>query len=325
MSDVAAPASNVPANLPLAAPPVARPAPAPAAAAAPFRVNEGAMLPLEDGQAVTPGWPAKHNLKPLGVTWHWTVTWNLAVCRQVLGGRRPERKGVASAHYGVGRSFAEGIDRYVALENRSWHAGKGQTVRWDGRKLDDPDFKGSRSTVGIETINIGSAEGSIRPGPDWIAAHTSEGRQLLRVQPWTEEQVEMMVWVGKEIIARFPHITMRDHHGHHDLCPGYKVDVAGFPFARVLSGIYDTAVPDVWTPTWSAIQRQRVLQALGYDLGPAGPDGSWGPRSSAALREFQSHVGLYENGMWNTFTAWRAYDVLAESGIALADAAGAPR
>jgi N-acetyl-anhydromuramyl-L-alanine amidase AmpD len=313
MPDVVPSPSSISINVPVVG--------APAAAGAAFAVGEAALIPIEEGQAVTPGWPAKHGFQPLGVTWHWTVTWDLPVCRQVLGGRNAERKGVASAHYAVGRSFAEGIDRYVSLENRSWHAGKNQTARWDGRRLDDPDFKGSRSTVGVETVSIGSSEGAIHPRPDWIQAHTPDGAQLLHVQPWTEEQVMMMIWVGREIRARFPRIGMRDHHGHHDLCPGYKIDVAGFPFARVLSGIYDTIVPDIWSSTWLVVQRQRVLHALGYNLGPAGADGVWGPGSDRALRLFQAHVGLYDSGMWNTATAWRAYDVLGDAGIRLADAA----
>ncbi len=286
-----------------------------------FAPSEGALIPLQDGQAVTPGWLPKHGMRPLGVTWHWAVTWNLAVCREVIGGAHAERKGVASAHYCIGRSFAEGVDRYVSLENRAWHAGKYQMVRWDGRQLVDPDFKGSRSTIGIETVNIGPAGEGIRAGDDWIPAHTPDGRTLLHVQPWTDAQVALMIWVGKEIRRRFPNIGPRDHHGHHDLCPGYKQDVAGFPFARVLSGIYDTEVPDVWSCTWLAVQRQRVLQRLGYNLGPSGADGLWGARSTAALQLFQAHVGLYASGLWNTATAWKAYDVLGAARIAIADAA----
>jgi N-acetyl-anhydromuramyl-L-alanine amidase AmpD len=319
MADVAAPGIQLPSDLTVVSPPK------PPAAPTRFKVSEAAMIPLADGQAVTQGWPARHGFKPLAVTWHWTETRNLSVCRQTIGGANAERKGVASAHYGVGRTFAEGIDRYVSLENRSWHAGKMQTVRWDGRQLTEPDFKGSRSTVGVETVNIGKATASIAAGPDWILAHTSDGRELMRVQPWTEEQIEMLVWVGKEIVGRWQHIGIRDHHGHHDVCPGYKIDVAGFPFARILSGIYDVQVPDVWGPTWTAIQRQRVLIALGYDLGPSGADGAWGKRSDTALREFQRHMGLFDNGQWNTFTSWKAYDVLKDAGKSIADVGGAPR
>jgi N-acetyl-anhydromuramyl-L-alanine amidase AmpD len=302
---------------------------APAAAAPPtitmsdVRFNEDFMIPPESGQAVSRGWMPQLGNKPLGVTWHWTVTWNLAVCRQVLGGRNAERRGVASAHYGVGRSFQEGVDRYVSLENRSWHAGKGQKLRWDGRALGDPNlYKGSRSTVGVETITIGAAEGSIKPKDDWIRTATPDGMPL-RVQPWTEEQIQMMIVVGQEIIKRWPHIQPRDHHGHHDICPGYKIDVAGFPFARVLRGIYgDPTIPDVWSPFETVTQRQRGLASLRYDVGTA--DGRWGPRSNAALLQFQAQNGLVPNGMWSTYVCRKMHEALIARGLDPAHEAGAP-
>ena len=287
----------------------------------PFRIDERALIPLEDGQAVSAGWPESIGGHPLGVTWHWTVTWDLELCRRLLGGRNAERKGEASAHYGIGRGFEEGVDRYVSLENRSWHAGKSQTLRWDGRPLTSPDYKGSRSTIGVETVNIGYATAGDMVGDDWIEAATPDGKHI-RVQPWTDEQVAMMVEVGREIVARWPHIGPDDHHGHHDLCPGYKVDVSGFPFARVLRGIYpDRIIDDVWTPTRTVVQRQAALAALGHDLGPTGADGQWGPRSLAALKRFQAEHGLVANGYWSTFVSRRICEVFAERGMELAELA----
>jgi N-acetyl-anhydromuramyl-L-alanine amidase AmpD len=288
-------------------------------------VNESHLIPVEAGQAVSSGWPQAIGGKPLGVTWHWTVTWDLAVCRHVLGGRSAERKGEASAHYGIGRSFAEGVDRYVSLENRSWHAGIKQTLRWDGRPLENPNYKGSRSTVGIETVTIGYATGGIKAKPDWIRADSPDGKLRMLVQPWTEDQIAMMVEVGKEIVARWPHIRPEDHHGHHDICPGYKVDVSGFPFARVLRGIYDDpGLPDIWSPFWTVEQRQRALLALGYDLGASGADGRWGPRSDAALRRFQDDHGVVRNGMWTTFVSRVMYLALKAFGKDSVMVAGVP-
>jgi len=287
-----------------------------------FAIDESALIPLEDGQSVSAGWPASIGARPLGVTWHWTVTWDLELCRRLLGGRNAERRGEASAHYGIGRSFEEGVDRYVTLENRSWHAGKSQTLRWDGRPLGTPDYKGSRSTIGVETVNIGYATAPDMAEDDWIATATPDGKSV-RVQPWTDEQVEMMIAVGREIVARWPHIGPADHHGHHDLCPGYKVDPSGFPFARVLRGIYpDRAIEDVWTQTGTVVQRQRLLAALEYDLGPWGVDGQWGHRSAAALRRFQEEHGLVANGYWNTYTSRRICEVMRERGMEMEDAAG---
>ena len=189
-----------------------------------FHIEESCLIPLRSGQAVTRGWPAAIGRMPLGVTWHWTVTRDLALCRRVLGGANAERRGAASAHYGVGRSFAEGVDRYVSLENRSWHAGINQLYRWDGRPLEDPSYKGSRSTIGVETVHMGHSTPGMPAAHGWIDAASPLGRKM-RIQPWTEEQVAMMIAIGKEIIDRWPNIGPRDHHGHHDLCPTYKVDV----------------------------------------------------------------------------------------------------
>jgi hypothetical protein len=247
----------------------------------------------------------------VGVTWHWTVTRDLALCRRLLGGANAQRRGEASAHYGIGRTYAEGVDRYVSIEDRSWHAGINQTLQWDGKPLLDNRFKGARTTIGVETVGIGFARNGVPAGSDWIVAAEPNGKHVMRVQPWTDEQIVMMIAVGKEIIHRWPGITFRDHHGHHDICPGYKQDVAGFPFARVLRGIYDNpGIPDVWTPFWTPTQRQHALLALGYDLGRTGADGDWGRLSDAALRKFQRENGMVQNGMWTTFVNWKVYDVM---------------
>ncbi|UCH72664.1 MAG: N-acetylmuramoyl-L-alanine amidase [Rhodospirillales bacterium] len=286
----------------------------------PVEINENHMIPVAPGQAVGRGWLAPTGRRPMGVTWHWTATRDLATCRQVLGGADALRKGIASAHYGVGRSFEEGIDRYVALGDRAWHAGRGQTLRWDGRRAARAT-RGARATIGVETVNIGFARPGVAAGGDWIAAATPNGRHVRRIQPWTDEQVEMMIQVGKEIVARWPRIGPRDHHGHHDVCPGYKEDVAGFPFAPVLRGIYeDEAIPDVWGPLWLPRGRQKALIALGYDLGDFGPDGDgadgvWGRFSDDALARFQEAHGQVVNGMWTTFTSWAVYDAIAARGL----------
>lgn len=266
------------------------------------------LLPLGSGQAVDLGWTPATGGKPLGVTWHWTATATLSEARALIGGPNPARKGVASAHYCVGRSAAEGIDRWVSLDNRSWHAGALQTLRWDGKVFSKADDKGTRTCVGIETVNVGYARQGFPAGPDWILAATPEGVEY-RIQPWSDEQIAMCIHVGRLVLARWPHITVRAHHGHHDLCPQYKEDVSGFPFARVLRGVYrDETIPDVWTSTWTLRDRQKTLIKLGYDLGRTGADGLWGPRSISALKSFQTKSGLPANGYWTSFVSWKAYD-----------------
>jgi len=291
-----------------------------------FSFHDEFLIPLEAGQAVDRGWTTATAGKAVAVTWHWTATWDLAACRMLLGGAHAFRKGEASAHYGVGRTFAEGVDRYVTLENRSWHAGKHQTLRWDGKALESDARKGTRTAIGVETVHIGYARDGVDAGDDWIEVASPQG-VAMRVAPWSEEQIAMMIAVGKEIVARWPEIGIRDHHGHHDLCPGYKVDVSSaFPFARVLRGIYDDpSIPDVWDPLRTVRQRQRALLALGYDLGPGGADGTWGVPSDATLRRFQHEHALVVDGFWTSFVHWKVHELLEAKGLDLREVTASSR
>ena len=261
------------------------------------------LIPVESGHAASASWSTPTG-NPVGVTWHWTATWDIEMCRKLLGGSDPLRKGEASAHYCVGKSFEEGIDRYVHLENRSWHAGAGQEFRWDGEPLISRDWIGARSTVGIETVNIGYARRGVKAESDWIEAAAPNGKQTFLVPPWPEDQIQMMIVLGRHIIEKFPNIKPEDHHGHSDICPGRKSDVLGFPFARVLRGIYrDDSIADVWTPYLTIEGRQEALIDLGYDLGSSGADGDWGRLSDGALLRFQKAAGVEPDGTWTVFTS----------------------
>lgn len=285
-----------------------------------FSFNDSAMIPVKPGHSVNRGWTSATGDRPAGVTWHWTAIQSLADTRRVLGGANAANKGISSAHYGVGRSYAEGVDRYVELENRSWHAGKEQKIRWDGARSNDTT-KGSRACIGVETCNVGYERPGFPAGPDWVEAVNTDCKWIMKVQPWTDEQFEMMVAVGKEIRTRWPHIEYRHHHGHHDICPGYKQDVAGFPFALLLRRIYDDdGIPDVWSSLWNTTSRQKVLLRLGYDLGQWGADGSWGEWSQRALDMFQKDSGAIRVPHWTTFTCWNVHDALQARGLTIENA-----
>jgi len=270
------------------------------------------LIPVESGNAVS-RWTNAYP-RPMGVTWHWTATWDLATCRKILGGSDPLRKGKASAHYGVGRTRSEGIDRYVTLENRSWHAGAGQTLTWEG-KPSDSTSSGARTTVGIETVNIGYERSGVPAKDDWTVWATPDCRQELAIPPWPDEQIEMMVELGVYILGRCPDIGPLDHHGHADICPGRKFDVMGFPWMRVLEGIHgDDCTFDVWTPYRTIKQRQQALIDLGYDLGSWGADGAWGRVSSTALEQFHEDNDMVTDPYWTVFTARAAYRTLKTQG-----------
>ncbi|MEL7061363.1 MAG: N-acetylmuramoyl-L-alanine amidase [Acidobacteriota bacterium] len=275
----------------------------------PVRICEDWLIPVEPGHAVDEGWLPHTQGRPVGVTWHWTATASLLECSRLIGGPQAARRGVASAHYGIGRTREEGIARYVSLENRSWHAGRQQTLRWDGQLKSTEDWKGARTTIGVETTNLGFAGDHLPAGPDWRTVDTPDGRQRLQIQPWTEAQLRMMIQVGREIVERWPTIRPQDHHGHHDLCPGYKLDVCGFPFAEVLRGIYrDPSIPDVWSPYWLNGDRRAALAELGYGDGVASEAPThWGLADDIALRRFQMDHDLPPVGVWTTATSWRIH------------------
>ena len=108
-------------------------------------------------------------------------TADLAEARALIG-PGGARRGEASAHFGVGRSLAEGIDRWVDLEHRSWHAGKAQTLDLWGRPSTDAT-KAARTTIGIETAHPGYAREDVPDGPDFTDALDPTGRPL-RIAPW---------------------------------------------------------------------------------------------------------------------------------------------
>jgi N-acetyl-anhydromuramyl-L-alanine amidase AmpD len=280
----------------------------------PFNYNYH-LVPVQPGHAVSKGWN-HHVYQPVGVTWHWTATKTLESCRKVIGGENPSRKGQASAHFCVGKTFEEGIDVYVELENRSWHAGVNQALRWDG--LEANGWTGSRTTIGIETVNVGFERPGFPAGENWVKVDSPNGKFKMKVPVWTNEQIQMMIHLGKKIQEKFPHIRPEDHHGHHDICPGYKEDPSlAFPFAKILSGIYDRSIEDVWSPFISVESRQQALVDLGYDLGDYGErgngvDGDWGRTSDSALRDFQRRNDMVENGYWTTFVCREVYKQLRD-------------
>jgi N-acetyl-anhydromuramyl-L-alanine amidase AmpD len=254
------------------------------------------LLPRVEGEAVSPGWTEATGFRPAGVTWHWTATVDLLGTRALLG-PGGSRRGQASAHVAIGRDAAEGVDRYVDLADRAWHAGPGQTLAWDGRPSTDAT-RGSRSTLGVELVHPGYARDDLPDGPDFLDVLTPDHRPL-RVAPWPAAQLDLCVQVGRWIVARCPWLGPDDHHGHCDLCPGHKEDPVGFPFAAVLRRAYDDpSIPDAWTPFHDLAGRRRALRAAGHRPG-TGP--TWTADDDRALRAFQAAEGLTVDGMW---TVW---------------------
>lgn len=66
---------------------------------------------------------------------------------------------------------------------------------------------------------------------------------------------------------------------------------------------------------------QQLLQAAGYDIGPDGADGKYGPASRAAVLKFQAAKGLPQTGILDTATTTALFypKENAQMGTVLAD------
>ena len=241
-----------------------------------------------------------------------------------------------------------GIMRYAGVDRVTNHAGVGVERRINGAKSTSNKHKTSWNSVGIETCNIGYAriqgkwldkdkgiKRTVRktvhaPKDDWLyiipknaakvtnwrtwgknSKSNPKKRDWWRIEPWPPEQIAMCIYLGKHIISQLPHITMRDHHGHHDTCSQRKVDIIGFPFARVLRCVYpDEIVPDVWSQFVVSVNRgngrrttyqsrQTALLQFNYDMKSsidedecthiAGVDGGFGTNSKLMLKNFKTN------------------------------------
>lgn len=360
-----------------------------------MRAARDCLLPVERGYPCAPGWrhrPPRSEIRPyfiaagmptprsgrvpMGVTWHRAGGAGLdSVRRRFASEIREESR--ASTHYCIGADFADGIERYVSIEDRAWHAGTRQILRWDGRACAlrtrrghewiNEGWKAARTTIGVTVVGFAEPITRREQGEVWddvppeqilhAAMPNGQGRRVLR---FGDEQYEMMIAVGREIVERWPHLRPWSHHGHYDICPDYRWDPLGLDFARLLRGVYpEDAIPDVWTPLRTAAQRQRVMKRLCGLLGikrRVVVDGIWGVASRTTLRALQRAMaerknrrrpGLFGrwraalatpeiemlearpmpahtavNGYWTSFTNWDVHAVLGEHGVDLAEAAG---
>ncbi len=112
-----------------------------------------------------------------------------------------------SSHYLIAEQPAT-IYRLVDENRRAWHAGNSQ---WNGRTWLNS------SSIGIEMVNQGYTE-------------TPQGRIW---QPWSEQQIDALVLLLKDIMQRHG-LTAASVIGHSDIAPQRKVDPGpAFPWQRL--------------------------------------------------------------------------------------------
>ena len=175
------------------------------------------------------------------------------------------------------------IHRLVPEHRRAWHAGKSY---WGGKHgLND-------ASIGIEIVNRSRCESS-----DPEAEIQTPEMQRCTLLDFPEAQIDLVIRLSKEILARNPDIDAIDVVGHSDIAPMRRSDPGpGFPWKRLFDhgiGAWfdDETVRDHQQriesgPPLPLEQIQRGLGALGYRIDPTGENDV---PTRFVVRAFQMH------------------------------------
>jgi len=223
---------------------------------------------------------------------------DFAESRRLLTGRADAR---VSVHYLVPApgdpSYPHNslrVYRLVPEERRAWHAGQSY---WSGTT------SLNNSSIGIEIVN-----------PTTCVQTDSEGEapepedQVCTLYDFPDEQIELVIRLAEDILARNPDIAPVDVVGHGDIAPDRRIDPGPrFPWKRLYEhgigawfddetvGRYLTLV-ERQPPNLSQVQ--RALGAYGYRVAETGINDA---QTRFAVRAFQMHFrpgdfsGLLDN------------------------------
>jgi N-acetylmuramoyl-L-alanine amidase len=174
------------------------------------------------------------------------------------------------------------IYRLVDDERRAWHAGESY---WRGVAS-----LNARS-IGIEIVNESRCVQS-----DASAEARAPESQHCKFLDYDPEQIELVIELACDILARHPGIDPVDIVGHADIAPDRRVDPGPtFPwralYDRGIGAWYDSDTVTAYLERFEAqppevAQLQRALNAYGYRVEESGVAD---PRTRFALRAFQMH------------------------------------
>lgn len=195
-----------------------------------------------------------------------------------------------SSHYLIperfDRSYGEQALKVYALvdeQRRAWHAGPS---RWEDRvNVND-------QSIGIELVNRTHC---VPPGSETIA------EQFCFFREFDPQQIDLLIKLGKDILARYPDITPTRVVGHGDVQPVWKIDPGPrFPWQQLhqagIGAWYDDATVTRYLQQFSLaapslLQTQQALQAYGYGLTLTGETNA---ETTDVLRVFQAHFLPHE-------------------------------
>ncbi len=195
-----------------------------------------------------------------------------------------------SSHYLIPERFDpsygdKALKVYALVDEarRAWHAGPS---RWEDRvNVND-------QSIGIELVN------QTRCVP---ADRELISEQFCFFREFDPQQVDLLIKLSKDILARHPDITPTRVVGHGDVQPAWKIDPGPqFPWQQLhqagIGAWYDEPTVERYLLQFaqaapSVLQTQQALQAYGYGLSPSG---EMNAETVDVLRAFQSHFLSHE-------------------------------
>jgi N-acetylmuramoyl-L-alanine amidase len=174
------------------------------------------------------------------------------------------------------------VHRLVEEERRAWHAGESH---WRGAT------ELNARSIGIEVVNE-----SLCVDADPTLEPSTPENQRCDFRAYAPEQIELVIALARDILARNPDIDPEDVVGHADIAPDRRLDPGPtFPWRTLyehgVGAWYEEATVGKYLARFAAqppdvTLLQRALAAYGY---PVEPTGAMDPQTSFALRAFQMH------------------------------------